>query len=107
MPVTQASKEIGVRQTWENVTSSRSVGVTYTNTTGKPIQVNVSVNSGTTWGYANMLINGSQVNRVLWTHNMGSISSGVLLTAVIPNGATYSITFENWGGGVNMWWELR
>ena len=29
----------GVGQTWQNLTSSRASGVTYTNTTGKPIQI--------------------------------------------------------------------
>ena len=35
-------KEIGVGQTWQDVTASRTRNVTYTNTTGKPIQVNIS-----------------------------------------------------------------
>lgn len=31
------NNSIGVNQTWQDVTASRTIGVTYTNTTGKPI----------------------------------------------------------------------
>ena len=34
--------EIGVGQTWQDVTSSRALDTVYTNSTGKPIQVQVS-----------------------------------------------------------------
>lgn len=37
------STDLGVGQSWQNVTSSRSVGVTYTNNTGKPIMVLVNL----------------------------------------------------------------
>ncbi len=36
---TTTSSTFGVGQTWQDLTSSRSSGVTYTNTTGKPIQI--------------------------------------------------------------------
>ena len=36
-------KEIGVGQTWQDVTASRVAGITYTNSTGKPISVSISI----------------------------------------------------------------
>ena len=36
---TAITSSFGVGQTWQNLTSSRASGVTYTNTTGKPIQI--------------------------------------------------------------------
>lgn len=39
---TANSYDIGVGQTWQNVTASRAFGVTYTNTTGKPIVLMIS-----------------------------------------------------------------
>ena len=41
-----AASSLGVGQTWQNVTSSRALGTTYTNSTGKPIQVSVTVELG-------------------------------------------------------------
>ena len=40
-PTWQAFSGVGVGQTWQNLTGSRSSGVTYTNSTGKPIQVHM------------------------------------------------------------------
>ena len=34
---------LGVGQTWQDLSGSRSTGVTYTNTTGKPIMVSLSM----------------------------------------------------------------
>ena len=36
---------VGIDQTWLDLTGSRAAGVTYTNTTGKPIMVNVVIDS--------------------------------------------------------------
>lgn len=39
-------RSLGDGQAWQNVTASRVSGTVYTNTTGRPIQVQVSINSG-------------------------------------------------------------
>lgn len=83
---------LGWGQTWQNVTGSRSAGVTYTNTTGKPIQLAITTLSN---GYIS--INGSQVQRsdsASWsTHNL-----------IIPNNSTYLVQS---GLTIDKWWELR
>ena len=78
--------EIGVGQTWTNVTSSRVKGTTYTNSTGKPIQIIVRGNQGGDSG-GQLYINGALVAEsyasavnLIWT-----------LTAIIPNGNTYRV----------------
>lgn len=52
---------IGVGQTWQDVTASRSSGTSYQNTTGKPIMVNITggnslrvltSTNGSSWSYA-------------------------------------------------------
>ena len=91
-------KEIGVGQTWQNVTASRVTGTTYTNSTGKPIFISaygVFISNNTT----TLVINGVNVQ-------LDGVDQGFTypkVVAIIPNGATYSIT--GWNAG--KWFELR
>lgn len=98
-PATSPGLAIG--QTWQDVTSSRSVGVTYTNTTGQPIQLGIFAQTANSHSIQ-FLINGTQV--------AGSSASSTGMSHnfnhIIPNGSNYSIgTFS---GQVTLnWWELR
>lgn len=89
-PVATESQVIGVGQTWQDVTASRASGVTYTNSTGKPIQVVVEANSSTT---STFTINGVAVAKY-----------SLFGTYVIPNGITYSSVPSS---GLGKWIELR
>ncbi|HHK0538151.1 TPA: hypothetical protein ACQQIX_006040 [Pseudomonas aeruginosa] len=92
-------KPIGEGQTWQNVTGSRSKGVTYTNITGRPIYVSVMYQDDATTAGASFSIGSlSTTTRDLPNNYQGWFS------AVIPNGETYSIS-----GGLQLsaWWELR
>jgi len=96
---------IGVGQTWQDVTASRSVGVTYTNTTGKPIEVLFEgYASGASETTNNFLINGVGIHIIYG--DLGH-ADRTMISVVIPNGSTYSI--ENTGGIVTIqsWSELR
>lgn len=97
---------LGIGQSWNNVTASRAEGVTYTNTTGRPILVNVSVQSGTVNGTAKLLVNGNDVVSLNWTHNLGSISTGMLLSAVVGPGDSYRVLFYDIFN-IILWQELR
>lgn len=92
---------LGVNQTWQDVTASRTLGTTYTNTTGKPIMVIVS-NTYTSGSSISLTIGG-----VLF-YNKGT-QAGVSLIAssdfIVPNGVTYSITMGN--TAISKWMELR
>ena len=75
----QTLSEIGVGQTWQDVTSSRSTGVVYTNNTGKPISVFVKGGSaGPRIKVGSHLLDWSQYN--------GTDEAG---TAIVPAGSTY------------------
>lgn len=87
---------IGVGQTWLDVTASRNIGVSYTNSTGKPIFV--CVLPGDT-GQHDFLLNGVVINRLFMT-----TGNGTGMTMIVPNGATYSV---NGGTAINVWAELR
>ena len=90
---------IGVNQTWQNVAGSRSSGVTYTNSTGKPIAVNIWGSGSGSSGSCNC----GGVTVVAWS-NGGN--SGILpFSFVVPVGATYSCSVS--AGGIGGWAELR
>jgi hypothetical protein len=92
---------LGYAQSWQNVTGSRALGTTYTNTTGRPINVAVSytVSAPTT---AQPVVGG------LIVPSGGGIQNATLLTAnfIVPPGATYSLPNLNYSSGL-YWVELR
>ena len=81
---------IGVNQTWQNFTGSRSASTTYTNSTGKPIQLSVRNTNAVT-----ITVNGLALGFL-------SSAAGSTMNAIIPNGGTYSYT-----GTIDSWFELR
>jgi len=101
--ISNLAQPIGVNQTWTNVTSTRTTGVTYTNTAGKSIMVMVTpVAAGSLIGTFN--INGSAVAAVQHTPSGGG--GGSAFFVIIPNGATYSVT-NNSNFTISLWYELR
>lgn len=92
----------GVSQTWQNVISSRVAGVTYTNTTGKPIMVSIS-NASNPYQVFNLFVNGVQV--AYSNSGGGSYSQAGLITAVVPHGAAYYAAVPV--GNISNWFELR
>lgn len=85
-------QQIGVSQTWQNVSASRASGVIYTNTTGRPIQVFIPA-----YGTINFKINGQ-----LFLQSAAA-DDDIVIQAVIPDGDTYEITPT----AFRTWWELR
>ena len=97
---------LGQGQTWQNMTSSRSTGTTYTNNTGKPIALNIETTyigggrvgisatiDGYTFEFANAIFpSGGSLN-----------TTG---TTIVPDGSTYSISISG-GVGLAKWSELR
>ena len=98
----------GSLQSWQNVAASRALGVTYTNTTGRAILVNVTATVSNASGYATFRVNGVDVNRIVSNNDI--LTSGQTIDAscqvIVPNGSTYSVTTN---GSINIrhWSELR
>lgn len=94
-------KGVGIEQTWQNLLASRSAGVTYTNSTGKPIfiAVYVELNAGS---YGQMFINGVEISKS-GDGTVQSIPRDTLIL-IVPNGSTYSVTLD---GTISKWFELR
>lgn len=98
----QSSAGIGYSQTWQNVEGSRSLGVTYTNTTGKPIMVYVSAYSDTIFTVFYFTIDG--MTTIYGRNAMGTGTNGYASASlIVPNGSTYRFT----GGTIYSWLELR
>ena len=85
------SQDLGVGQTWQNLTSSRAFGGVYTNATAKPIFVAV----------------GASVAANLTVAVAGAAGAAMPYVAhfIVPTGATYSVTTS--AGTVFAWNELR
>ena len=104
-PATQSS--LGVGQTWTDVTSSRALGTTYTNSTGKPIQLGVTIQFPSA---SNAVVSYSINGTVIGTlgDNSGSQPSLLLpIQIIIPNGATYAVTTTTGSPSISKWLELR
>ena len=96
----QTLSEIGVGQTWQDVTSSRSSGVTYTNNTGKPITAAVNIiDSG--GGHPVTAFVGATI--VIYN---GDVEGwGASFTFIIPAGSTYKCDYST--NPLHSWVELR
>lgn len=95
---------IGVGQTWQNLTASRALGTTYTNSTGNPIVLAIVITvSVADTGYG-VFLNASLVDRVY--SNTTNINLNI--SVIVPAGATYLISKQNAGTGtLYSWYELR
>ena len=92
---------IGDGQTWQSVIGSRSLGTTYTNSTGKPIAVNVYVDNLNAGTEVRINVNGVQIYG-----STASTSFPSSVFGIIPIGANYSV-ISTGGGNVINWVELR
>jgi hypothetical protein len=96
---------IGVNQTWQNMTGSRTRAVTYTNLTGRPIFITVESEVG---GNKSMYMS---LNGVIVASNynqFGDRNFKCNFQLLIPNGNTYRYDYNNNpSSGVTKWYELR
>lgn len=93
------SAALGVGQSWQNVTGSRSKGVTYFNSTTKPIQVLIVVDGGSSQPNNSITVGGVNI-AVFNTHT--SMSSP--FSFIVPSLQTYRVDTNT---TINSWSELR
>ncbi len=94
---------IGRSQTWQDVTASRGLGVTYTNSSGRPILVTVWVSQTTNTGVSTLTVDGTPVSSFRFESNYAG-SETIPMTAIVSNGGTYSV--NNLGTLIG-WSEFR
>lgn len=91
-----ANPPIGVGQSWQDMTASRAKDVTYTNSTGRPIQI--FINFDPDGGLSVFTLGGHPIA-------VGDNASE-FISAIIPNGSTYRLSA--WGvAATTKWLELR
>ncbi len=99
-----AMSSLGYGQTWQNVIASRAFATNYTNTTGKPITVQVSglsVNANNSNRFQMVVAGQTLVD--FYGGGGAAAFFNMTGTVIVPNGMVYSAT----GGTVNIWAELR
>jgi len=97
---------IGVGQTWQDVSGSRSESTNYTNSTGRPIQVNI--NSASTSGSPTVTILSITVDGVVAAYcpsYTANTTQGGFASVTVPDGSVYSAVVSN--GNIGKWVELR
>ena len=103
-PLKLKNSVLGLGQTWQDVTASRVAGTTYTNSTGKPIFLAISVANNSALNLTTFLqINSIVIAKTQFVFNGDDIT---VLNAIVPNGATYKITTSN-VALIQIWQELR
>ena len=102
-------KEIGVGQTWQNVSAYREYGFTYTNTTGKPIffaLTNFSSGNINQSMRISAYVNGSLISESGIYINASGGSNYATISCIVPNGATYKAELTG-PSNVVIWQELK
>lgn len=96
---------IGVNQTWSLPT--RVSGTSYTNSTGKPIQVLVTIGqtlagSGTT----TIVVGGVTIVNSSYGSNATGSNQPISFSFIVPNSTSYTVTTTS-GASISVWAELR
>ena len=97
-----AMSSLGYGQTWQNVTGSRASGVTYYNTTGRPIYVITTIGAGAAAGAIDLLVNGA--SRAV--SSITGATANLVTPAIVQPGGSYSATVSGTAALTN-WSELR
>ena len=98
------STDLGVGQTWQNMTASRSSGQTYRNNTGKPIHIFIAVKDGIDGGLR-LVVGGVTIFNFTY-----DLPAWVFypVSIIIPNNTDYSFTWAgNRPSDLLTWAELR
>ena len=94
-------RDFGVGQSWQDLTASRAKGVTYTNTTGKLIQVSVVVSDSASYDGLYFFVNNTAV--VGMPDIAGAVYGFQQLTITVPPMQTYRLQTANL---LQSWMEL-
>lgn len=93
--------QLGVGQTWQNVTASRAFNTNYTNNTGRTIEVSVICTSEAGVRTLEPLVDGVSLGQ-----SYDSSSGRITRTFIVPKGATYRVNLSG-PSTLHYWVELR
>jgi hypothetical protein len=103
---------LGVGQTWTDLTASRALDTTYTNSTGRPISIVVTANgyNGGSRSWVFLTVNGTNYGQIYTNdyYSASNLTPGVvMINGIIPAGATYKITSGGSASTLLQWSEMR
>lgn len=95
---------LGIGQAWQNMTASRAATTTYTNSTGRPILLNVKGDLNTAGAYIAVAVGGSNI---AFSNSVTGAAIASVNGVLIPAGSSYAVA-PSGGTLTNMvWMELR
>ena len=100
---TAVSSSFGVGQTWQDLTSSRVSGTTYTNSSTRPIMLSIAVRDSGGAGAVILYVNSSIAIRL--DELAGGSAGYIQIVTVVPSGQTYKL--DATGNFITFWGELR
>lgn len=100
-----ASTPIGEGQTWQDVTASRALNTTYTNTTGRPIMISIYCAGQPNHCEWELLVDGVQLGHQ-GVISVASAAMRATMSAIVPAGSTYRAN-NILNAGLQSWAELR
>lgn len=102
-----AAQLLGLGQTWQQVLGSRALNTTYTNSTGKPIQIYVVAGAASALNTV-LVASVGGVSGMAGSYASGATGFCVLNGLIVPAGATYSVAPLNGTvSALTNWLELR
>lgn len=96
------AKNLGLVQTWQDVTGSRAYATTYTNSTGRPLAVSIKCACSSTMSII-LTVAGVVVSNA---QGYNGAPTPTQVFAIIPVGATYALT-QTGSPAISAWLELR
>ena len=99
-PLKLKNSVFGIGQTVQNVTASRALNTTYTNSTNKPILISITVAGANDNKLTTITVDGVAAAGVGSSSQYGQVKN---ICYVIPPSSTYSVA----GSPINIWTELR
>lgn len=97
-----ANKMLGVGQSWQNLTTSRSLNTTYTNTTGKPILISIIFSDIVANGYPGVFVDEILISQ----SSLSVVSNQTVMSVLVPSNSTYRARISG-NGNLASWLELR
>ena len=90
-----AERDFGVNQSWKDMTLHRALGTVYTNTTGRPIAVNIILNDRNDSSAVLVVVDGINIG---YLSNSSQYGQAKTLSFIVPNDSTYKVTssFDGW-----------
>ena len=98
------NRDIGINQTWKNVTGNRVNGTTYTNTSTRPIQICISCDD-TNGGNPYIIVKVNGVIIINYRYDAGQGFGYGFASFIVPPSNTYSVEITN-GYNFSVWSEL-